>query len=304
MTGCPADVAGRIAAGHNYRMRRYFGYGSNLNADDLTRWCESTDEPIGFLRPIGPAWLADYAPRFSHHSVARGGGALNIEPYIGAVTPGVLFDVDEDRGGLRALDRKEGRGTRYDAVDVHVHTPDGRMHPAVTYVVERPRRPFFDPAGGYVDVVRDGMNRHGIDAAALDAAERNDVPVMCHDLFVYGTLLPGERRHPQLPSHDDLGPATARGRLFDTGRGYPAMVEGTGTVRGRRVRLHDPQSALPVLDAIEGFEGYDERSHSLYHRRLVPVESLDAAGPAWTYLYANDTHHYVAIDHGDWLTRA
>ncbi|MCP4887942.1 MAG: hypothetical protein GY904_15160 [Planctomycetaceae bacterium] len=46
------------------------------------------------LIPRGTALLPDYRLAFSHKSVSRGGGALNVEPYVGGVVEGVLFEVE------------------------------------------------------------------------------------------------------------------------------------------------------------------------------------------------------------------
>ena len=48
---------------------------------------------------------------------------------------------------------------------------------------------------------------------------------MQYKVFVYGTLLQGEMRHPVLDGSQCLGPAMAGGRLVDLGR-YPVLVEG------------------------------------------------------------------------------
>jgi gamma-glutamylcyclotransferase (GGCT)/AIG2-like uncharacterized protein YtfP len=74
-------------------------------------------------------------------------------------------------------------------------------------------------------------------------------------LFVYGTLVPGEPGwHLLAPYVAERYETTVPGRLYDTGRGYPAAVfgPGTDTVAGWRCALHDPP--LDDLDAFEGEE--------------------------------------------------
>ncbi len=99
---------------------------------------------------------------------------------------------------------------------------------------------------------------------------------MANLLFVYGTLRPGRERWPVLrPFAASWADAEAKGRVWDTGRGYPAAVFGPGgRVRGTAVTLDDDQAAeaLTLLDHIEA-EG------RLFRRRRIRT----SAGPALAY---------------------
>jgi gamma-glutamylcyclotransferase (GGCT)/AIG2-like uncharacterized protein YtfP len=102
-------------------------------------------------------------------------------------------------------------------------------------------------------------------------------------LFVYGTLLPGHDAWPVLeawvvgaPQPDAVG-----GRLYDTGRGYPAARFGSipggpgALVHGTVVTL-DPDRAEAALVALDRYEG-DE-----YKRITVrTVNGLEAAAYTW-----------------------
>ncbi|GIU85555.1 MAG: gamma-glutamylcyclotransferase [Acidimicrobiia bacterium] len=88
-------------------------------------------------------------------------------------------------------------------------------------------------------------------------------------LFVYGTLAPGGRAWPMLePYAVAVRPASAPGRLYDTGRGYPAAVFGPGEsrVHGTLCTLRD--APLDALDAWEGDE---------YERRTITTDDGTAA---------------------------
>ena len=92
-------------------------------------------------------------------------------------------------------------------------------------------------------------------------------------LFVYGTLCPGQAAWPMLAplAIDEPAPSTVRGLLYDTGLGYPALVAGDGVVPGWTVRLGSPAEALVVLDEYEGPQ-YDR------------IQTVDSAGrTCWTY---------------------
>ena len=76
-------------------------------------------------------------------------------------------------------------------------------------------------------------------------------------LFVYGTLQPGDVRWPFLAPYvaDDGVPDAVDGRVYDTGRGYPAAIFGRdGHDRRPHVRgcaTDRLDEALPVLDEEE-----------------------------------------------------
>jgi gamma-glutamylcyclotransferase (GGCT)/AIG2-like uncharacterized protein YtfP len=102
-------------------------------------------------------------------------------------------------------------------------------------------------------------------------------------LFVYGTLQPGRVRWRHLaPFAVTTTPATAVGRLYDTGQDFPAMVftdgDGSHDVPGVVVDLHEARrdEALEAMDRIEGF----------LYRRLVVETSI---GPAWSYEWMGRT---------------
>ena len=107
-------------------------------------------------------------------------------------------------------------------------------------------------------------------------------------LFVYGTLMPGEPLWPALePYAASWEPATAAGRLWDTGRGYPAVRfshsgpgEGGGAVPGILVAL-DPGRAAEAVEVLDRIE--DEGR--LYRR----VEVATSLGPAHAYEWLGAT---------------
>lgn len=111
-------------------------------------------------------------------------------------------------------------------------------------------------------------------------------------VFVYGTLRPGEARWPLLrPFARSWQPATAPGRLWDTGNGYPAAVfDGDGPeLHGVAVVLAGDRAgdAVEVLDEIEG-EGV------LFER----VEIVTSLGRAYSYQWLGDTAGLAPLPHG------
>ena len=112
-------------------------------------------------------------------------------------------------------------------------------------------------------------------------------------VFVYGTLMPGRLRWPlielQATGYRD---AAVRGRLFDTGLGWPAAVfdaAATTTVPGVLVELRTEWfgDMLAELDLVEGVD----TGH--YERVLVTTTDGDAA---WAWSTLQDTSRFTPID--------
>lgn len=265
---------------------RYFGYGSNLDLEDLRRWSSEKGMRLGRYEPAGAAYLPDHALAFHYYSRPRQGGALDIAAAKGCAVPGVLFDVDTE--AISVLDRKEGKGLRYERREVTVLRADGSMERAFTYGVMAPYREerFIAPTPDYATVVRRGLAAHGLPSRPFAAAAEGRAPEPLPDaLFVYGTLKRGHCRE-ELLGETDHEPATIRGELVDLGA-YPGLRAGAAVVHGE---LHRPRAgALPALlerlDPVEDFEGWHAVERSMYHRAIVRTRT--AAGPAlaWTYRY-------------------
>jgi gamma-glutamylcyclotransferase (GGCT)/AIG2-like uncharacterized protein YtfP len=116
-------------------------------------------------------------------------------------------------------------------------------------------------------------------------------------LFVYGTLLPGHLRWPLIePYADATAPARVRGRLYDTGRGFPAARFDLATaadpqhIDGVVVTFLDERrdEAWAVVEAIEG-DLYDRvpivTTDGLAVESFAwsgPVDGLRPLGAAWT----------------------
>ncbi len=281
----------------------YFAYGSNLNQQDWNNWCALRGFSPHLLRPITNVYVPDYELHFSHHSNSRGGGALNIVESLGNAVEGILFEV-LDEEGWQALNEKEGAPYVYEKVDMVAYDDLGNEFSVATYVLKEERfHDYVKPAPGYVDIVAAGLEEFGLCTRALQAAAANQpIPLITDAIFSYGTLMRGECRFQHLA---DFGVvcnllASAPGRLVDLGS-FPGLlppVEKDTWVQGDFVRLERFQEAIPLLDQIEGFEGYG-KDGSLYSRRLTWVEVGDGRfRRAWVYIYQDFDGE--AIESGCW----
>lgn len=268
----------------------YFGYGSNLCARDLARWCAERGHRHEGIRAVEAAWLPDHELVFHYRSAARRGGALSVRPRLGASVPGVLYEVDD--AGWAALDDKEGAPRFYARVEVTAITEGGDERRAVTYEVVPARREtaHVAPTDAYVETVLRGLRAHRLPEAPLLAAARGlDAPALPSAVFVYGTLMRGELREPIALRHGPLAweEARARGRLVDLGP-YPGLVpDDAGEVHGELITLADPARALRELDEVEDFLGYG-REGSMYRRIVTRVRAPGGTRLAWTYRYLGD----------------
>lgn len=113
-------------------------------------------------------------------------------------------------------------------------------------------------------------------------------------IFVYGTLQPGQERWPILKPFvltvDEDGPATARGRLYDTGYGWPAAVfdAAAGTTLPGTVLTFHPRSceeAFATLDAVEGVKS------GLFQRISIEVDGV----VCWAYHWPSPTGGFQPI---------
>jgi gamma-glutamylcyclotransferase (GGCT)/AIG2-like uncharacterized protein YtfP len=83
-------------------------------------------------------------------------------------------------------------------------------------------------------------------------------------------------------------PATCQGTLYRLAVGYPAMVEGTGTVKGELLTL---ESFKDIINIIDEFEGYSVQNpeKSLCQRVEREVKFEDGTSEmAWVYLLNPD----------------
>jgi gamma-glutamylcyclotransferase (GGCT)/AIG2-like uncharacterized protein YtfP len=111
-------------------------------------------------------------------------------------------------------------------------------------------------------------------------------------VFVYGTLMQGERHHGLLAATPKLASARTEAsfQLYDLGP-YPAMVRGTAHVLGELYQVSDA-----VLRALDEFEDHP----TLYRREPI---MLDDGRDARAYLYLGALDRAPAIASGDWRRR-
>ena len=282
--------------------RLYFGYGSNLDWEDWTRFCSKLDvSPLG-LKERESAWLIGHHLKFHYRSSGRKGGAADAVP-INAyhATPGALFEVDEE--AWTALVAKEGAPNYYREKDVLVVGCDGKFHNATTFVVceHRKEANFVQPTDVYYQLIHRGLEDRGLPTAGLEQAmqEPFQTPTIKH-LFVYGTLMQNQTRFNQIkPYCLSIQPASTKGLLHHLGS-FPGLKLGEGTVHGELVEMNDVEQCLEQMDYIEGFLGFGHPD-SLFHRTIVQIQTNSGTQWAWTYVYGGSVDADSTISDGRWV---
>jgi gamma-glutamylcyclotransferase (GGCT)/AIG2-like uncharacterized protein YtfP len=279
----------------------YFAYGSNLDEENWSLWCDQRGYDAASIEPLGPAWLPDHELVFRYKSRLRNGGALDVRPRHGTAIPGALFRVHDWEG----LDAKEGvSGSYYRRISVTALTDDGRAHSATTYCVCDERvRDFVAPALEYRQIVTRGLSRFGHRYEGFLAAA-NDAPAPPDptSIFAYGTLMSGMRSHGMLAPRVRRAHGSARvaGASLIHIDWYPGLVlTDEGSVHGELYELDDVATTLREFDSYEDFSGYDSAG-SLYRRSLVSAVSDGGSILAWTYIYLGDPDAFPLIPSGRW----
>lgn len=119
-------------------------------------------------------------------------------------------------------------------------------------------------------------------------------------VFVYGTLRMGEKNHYLLEGAQRVEEnAWTTGLLFDTGNGYPAMVQSEdGQVHGEIYYVDEQQ--MVKLDELEGYvpNGPD----NLYDRILQNIHTKQKDYQAFVYVMKPQTKFPAEIPDGNWKT--
>lgn len=115
-----------------------------------------------------------------------------------------------------------------------------------------------------------------------------------HKVFVYGTLLSGERNARWALDARRVA-AWTRGTLYDPHYGFPAFVrEGEGIVKGELLTVDD--EGFKSMDRLEGYP-------RLYRREEIPVFTESGQSKAWVYILNSMPKDATVIASGDWRNR-
>ena len=131
-------------------MIYYFAYGSNMDKEDLAKWCKRGNLSMVTYLSISSAKLNHFKLRFNYFSCSRNAGAANIMQSKKDCVYGLLTEISEN--DLKTIRKKEGycedySKCHYNEICVDVEKFDGTVFRDVkTYkVVERLEKPEEQP---------------------------------------------------------------------------------------------------------------------------------------------------------------
>jgi len=116
-----------------------------------------------------------------------------------------------------------------------------------------------------------------------------------HRVFVYGTLLSGER-NARWALEARRTPSWTHGTIYDTGFGFPAFTRDGGMrIVGELLTVDD--EGFASMDRLEGYP-------RLYRREEIEVfTSTGGAVRAWVYIMNDLPIHAKVIESGSWRNR-
>ncbi len=133
----------------------------------------------------------------------------------------------------------------------------------------------------------------------------DDLPI-----FVYGTLMVGERNyidilHENLIEHEE---ASVKGELYYYRKeDYPALADGTHTVKGQLFYVKNISEVLKPVDIIEGFIA-PNHPENMYDRKIIDVKTASGEmKKAYAYvinprLLRHEPDEFILMDIPCWRT--
>lgn len=277
-------------------MRLYFGYGSNLDFDDWSKWCKKNNASPDGLSELKRAFLPGYSVNYSHYSSGRKGGAANIiaTGNLSVGVYGVLFEVNQEC--QLSLDDKEGHPNHYHQIEVSVIGENGETISAVTYISTKyDLGSFFPPTDNYHQLVDSGLHRRRMPTRFIQAARENFDTSDSGYIIAYGTLKRGQSRERIMPG-EYVCNGIVNGKLYDLGP-FPGLVEGDMAVSCEVYFCDTMNSSIEYLDQIEGADLVPP----LYEKKITPVECDDGKLRfGICYFYCGDTTDQDIIENGVW----
>jgi cation transport regulator ChaC len=155
-------------------MPYYFSYGSNMNQENMDRFCKKIGRPLIPLKDRAPrrATLKGFRLDFNYYSTLMKGGAANLEWSPDDQVEGVLFEMSED--DMKTLDEKEKAPSFYHRILVTVTLENGQsIDSVITYVAcDDKKTQFAPPTLDYKSDIVEGAKAFGLSSAWIEKLEK------------------------------------------------------------------------------------------------------------------------------------
>lgn len=141
----------------------YFSYGSFLDFETLKKHCSNAHF-------VSRAILPNWEIQFNFLSKTYDGGVTGIEPAIGRIVRGVIYDVPDEE--MITLDKVEGvpEGI-YFRQTIIVIDEQGNPIKAATYRTTNPKGP-YKPRRKYLSFMIKGAKEHGLNEEYIKELEK------------------------------------------------------------------------------------------------------------------------------------
>lgn len=124
-------------------MIPYFAYGSNMNKEDLNKWClKKGYSKINIMNPK-VARLDKYKLDFNYYSSTRQGGAANLMDSSKDAIWGLLIDLNEE--DYKKISEKEGSPNYYHEIPVTVNVEGIKIGAKSFKVIKNKEQTTFQP---------------------------------------------------------------------------------------------------------------------------------------------------------------
>lgn len=151
------------------KMKKYFAYGSNMDKDDLDRWCNKNNFPKITPKSIIPAKLSDYRLEFNYFSSSRRCGTANIMKEENGVVYGLLIEIDDN--DIQTIRIKEGCPNNYEEMEVCVNSLEGnKIGKAITYKVIKNKQLNYHqpPSKDYLCLIISNATKYGFPSSYIE----------------------------------------------------------------------------------------------------------------------------------------
>ena len=259
----------------------YFAYGSNLNKKQMRRRCPNS-------KLVGQATLKNYRLAFGGNSQKWAGPVATIIHSPGHIVKGILYRISQQ--DLKRLDAFEGHPSHYLRKSIVVKGSNGKKRKSFVYIL--PIEFEARPSQRYFRIIWNAYGSHRLDKEPLLAtANKNIFKTSLIKVFVYGTLMKGEKNHRLLELSKFVGPGKTEPAFdFVNLGGFPAMIWGGVTQVVGEIYEVDNKT-LARLDRLE--------SHPDMYRREPIV--LEDRTEVQAYVMRRDTAWgQKFIDSGSW----
>lgn len=149
-----------------YRLMRYFTYGSFMDKENLKKHCPSASF-------ICKAMIPNWEVQFNYYSTNYKGGVTGIEPATGKLVRGAVYEIPPDE--MEHLDTIEGipEGIYY-RHPILVVSEAGEPMLAHVYRTMNPRGP-FKPTALYLKFMIEGARALGLPGEYIETLQRETV---------------------------------------------------------------------------------------------------------------------------------